>query len=139
MFSDRSLLWNVWAGRINERRTENVSHRGFLWGLHHILYFHVDTKEFITRWRLEPKPQDVEKMKRGELVEPQKPIVYYIDPATPKQWRKYLIAGIEDWQKAFEQAGFKNAIMAKEWPENDSTMLSWIVFNIILKFSHYGN
>lgn len=83
---------------------------------------HVDTKEFITRWRLEPKPGDIEKMKRGELVEPQKPIVYYIDPATPKQWRKYLIAGINDWQKAFEQAGFKNAIMAKEWPENDSTM-----------------
>jgi hypothetical protein len=83
---------------------------------------HVDTKEFITRWRLEPKPEDVEKMKRGELVEPIKPIVYYIDPATPKQWRKYLIAGVNDWQKAFEQAGFKNAIMAKEWPENDSTM-----------------
>ncbi len=78
--------------------------------------------EFITRWRLEPKPEDVEKMKRGELVEPIKPIVYYIDPATPKQWRKYLIAGVNDWQKAFEKAGFKNAIMAKEWPENDSTM-----------------
>lgn len=83
---------------------------------------HVKKKEFITRWRLEPKPEDVEKMKRGELVEPQKPIVFYIDPATPKQWRKYLIAGVEDWQKAFEQAGFKNAIQAKEWPENDSTM-----------------
>lgn len=83
---------------------------------------HVKKKEFITRWRLEPKPEDVEKMKRGELVEPKKPIVYYIDPATPKQWRKYLIAGVNDWQKAFEKAGFKNAIIAKEWPENDSTM-----------------
>ncbi|MBP1614835.1 MAG: hypothetical protein H6Q13_2283 [Bacteroidetes bacterium] len=83
---------------------------------------HVRKKEFITRWRLEPKPEDVEKMKRGELVEPQKPIVFYIDPATPKQWRKYLIAGVNDWTGAFEQAGFKNAIMAKEWPENDSTM-----------------
>lgn len=83
---------------------------------------HVMDKRFIVRWRLEPKPEDVEKMKRGELVEPAKPIVYYIDPATPKQWRKYLIAGVEDWQKAFEQAGFKNAIQAKEWPENDSTM-----------------
>jgi len=82
----------------------------------------VKEKEFITRWRLEPKPEDVEKMKKGELVEPKKPIVYYIDPATPKQWRKYLIAGIEDWQKAFEKAGFKKAIVAKEWPENDSTM-----------------
>ena len=83
----------------------------------------VEDKRFVTRWRLEPKDSaDAERMKRGELVEPKKPIVYYIDPATPKQWRKYLIAGVNDWQKAFERAGFKNAIMAKEWPENDSTM-----------------
>ena len=73
---------------------------------------------FITRWRLEARPEDVEKQKRGELVEPVKPIVYYIDPATPKQWRKYLIAGVNDWQVAFEQAGWKNAIHAEEWPEN---------------------
>ncbi|NHA03402.1 zinc-dependent metalloprotease [Mucilaginibacter sp. HC2] len=77
---------------------------------------------FAVRWRLEPKDEDVEKFKRGELVEPKKQIVYYIDPATPKKWRKYLIAGVNDWQKAFEQAGFKNAIIAKEWPENDTTM-----------------
>lgn len=82
----------------------------------------VSRRKFITRWRLEPRPEDVEKMKRGELVEPVKPIVYYIDPATPKQWRKYLIAGVNDWQTAFEQAGFKNAIHAEEWPENDTTM-----------------
>ncbi|UKK50007.1 zinc-dependent metalloprotease [Prevotella sp. E13-17] len=82
----------------------------------------VESKTFITRWRLEPRPEDVEKMKNGELVEPAKPIIYYIDPATPKQWRKYLIMGVEDWQKAFEKAGFKNAIQAREWPENDSTM-----------------
>lgn len=83
----------------------------------------VQTKRFITRWRLEPKDSaDAEKMKRGELVEPKKQIVYYIDPATPKQWRPYLIAGVNDWQVAFEQAGFKNAIVAREWPENDSTM-----------------
>ena len=83
----------------------------------------VEDKRFIVRWRLEPKDSaDAERMKRGELVEPKKPIVYYIDPATPPQWRKYLIAGVNDWQKAFERAGFKNAIMAKEWPENDSTM-----------------
>jgi hypothetical protein len=81
----------------------------------------VSERKFITRWRLEPRPEDVEKMKRGELVEPVKPIVYYIDPATPKQWVKYLIAGVNDWQKAFEQAGWKNAIRAEEWP-NDSTM-----------------
>ena len=82
----------------------------------------VEGKTFVTRWRLEPRPEDVEKMKRGELVEPIKPIVYYIDPATPKQWRKYLIQGVNDWQAAFEKAGFKNAIRAEEWPENDSTM-----------------
>ena len=80
------------------------------------------SEKFITRWRLEPRPEDVEKMKKGELVEPQKQIVYYIDPATPVKWRKYLKLGIEDWQKAFEKAGFKNAIVAKDWPENDSTM-----------------
>ena len=83
----------------------------------------VENKRFITRWRLEPKDSaDMEKMKRGELVEPKKPIVYYIDPATPKQWRPYLIAGIEDWQVAFEKAGFKNAIQAREWPDSDKTM-----------------
>jgi hypothetical protein len=77
---------------------------------------------YAVRWRLEPKPGDVEKMKRGELVEPVKPIVYYLDSATPKKWRKYLIQGIEDWNVAFEQAGFKNVIKAYEWPEKDSTM-----------------
>lgn len=82
----------------------------------------VEEKNFITRWRLEPRDEDVEKWKRGELVAPKKPIVFYIDPATPKQWRKHLIAGVNDWQKAFEKAGFMNAIMAKEWPEDDSTM-----------------
>lgn len=77
----------------------------------------------IARWRLEPKPQDMEKYKRGELVEPQKPIVFYIDPATPKKWIPYLIAGVNDWQGAFEQAGFKNAIYARLAPtkEEDST------------------
>ena len=82
----------------------------------------VETVRFITRWRLEARPEDREKQKRGELVEPVKPIVYYIDPATPKQWRKYLIAGVNDWQKAFEQAGWKNAIHAEEWPEDNPDM-----------------
>lgn len=82
----------------------------------------VESEAFIHRWRLEPKPEDQQKWLRGELVEPQKKIVYYIDPATPKKWRPYLIAGINDWNKAFEQAGFKNAIEGKEWPENDTTM-----------------
>lgn len=82
----------------------------------------VDVQTFIHHWRLEPKDEDVEKWKRGELVEPKKQIVYYIDPATPKKWRPFLIAGINDWQKAFEKAGFKNAIVGKEWPENDPNM-----------------
>ncbi len=82
----------------------------------------VDKNIYIHRWRLEPKADDIEKWKLGELVEPKKPIVYYIDPATPKKWRPYLIQGINDWQVAFEQAGFKNAIMGKEWPEDDPTM-----------------
>ncbi|MCD0487660.1 zinc-dependent metalloprotease [Pedobacter sp. MC2016-14] len=79
-------------------------------------------KFFIQRYRLEPKDQDIEKYKKGILVEPKKQIVYYIDPATPKKWRPYLIKGINDWQKAFEEAGFKNAIVGKEWPEADTTM-----------------
>lgn len=71
-------------------------------------------RAYIARWRLEPK--DPEAYKRGELVEPVKPIVYYIDPATPEKWRPYLKQGVEDWQKAFEVAGFKNAILAKDPP-----------------------
>jgi hypothetical protein len=82
----------------------------------------VQTSTFIHRWRLEPKPEDTIRWRNGELVEPRKPIIYYIDPATPAKWRPYLIAGIDDWQKAFEKAGFKHAIQGREWPEKDSTM-----------------
>ncbi|MEO6683205.1 MAG: zinc-dependent metalloprotease [Ginsengibacter sp.] len=74
-----------------------------------------------TRWKLEPKPEDVQKYLKGELVEPANPIIYYIDPATPKKWVPFLIQGINDWQVAFEQAGFKNAIIGKEAPLNDPT------------------
>jgi hypothetical protein len=81
-----------------------------------------EDRRFILRWRLEPKDEDIEKWKRGELVEPKKQIIIYIDPATPKQWRPFLIQGINDWQKAFEQAGFKNAIVGKEWPEYNPLM-----------------
>jgi len=96
----------------------------------------VETDEFIHHWRLEPRDEDVEKYKRGELVEPKKPIVIYIDPATPKQWRPFLIAGINDWQAAFEKAGFKNAIFGKEWPENDPTMsLEDARFSVIRYFA----
>src|SRR5580658_1200857 len=92
--------------------------------------------EFIHHWRLEPKDEDLEKFKRGELVEPKKQIVYYIDPATPKKWRPYLIAGINDWNVAFEKAGFKNAIVGKEWPEDDKTMsLEDARFSVIRYFA----
>jgi hypothetical protein len=81
----------------------------------------VRSDNMITRWRLEPRDEDIEKYKRGELVEPRKPIVFYIDPATPQKWVPYLINGVNAWQKAFEKAGFKNAIYALEAPKNDST------------------
>lgn len=71
---------------------------------------------YLDRWRLEVKVEDEEKFQQGELVEPKKPIVYYIDRATPEKWRPYIKQGIEDWQVAFEAAGFKNAILAKDPP-----------------------
>ncbi len=89
-------------------------------------YFNVETidygadeqraeeKCFITKWRLEPG--DPEAFARGELVEPVRPIVYYIDPATPVKWRPYIKQGVDDWNVAFEEAGFRNAIIAKDPP-----------------------
>jgi len=72
-------------------------------------------QKYITRWRLEPS--DMAAFRRGELVEPVKPITYYVDPATPEKWRSYIKQGIEDWQTAFEAAGFRNAIIAAEPPD----------------------
>lgn len=71
-------------------------------------------RTYIARWKLEPK--DPAAYARGELVEPKKQIVYYIDPATPEKWRPYLKQGVDDWNIAFEAAGFKNAIVAKDAP-----------------------
>ena len=76
-----------------------------------------DRKTYIRRWRLEPK--DPEAYARGELVEPVKPIVYYLDPGTPENLKEYIKQGIEDWQKPFETAGFKNAILAKDAPTKE--------------------
>ncbi|MCP9198580.1 zinc-dependent metalloprotease [Gramella sp. GC03-9] len=76
-----------------------------------------DDYEIIRRWKLVPK--DIEAYKRGELVEPVEPIVYYLDPATPEKWRPYFKQGIEDWNVAFEEAGFKNAIIAKDPPSKE--------------------
>ena len=78
-----------------------------------------ETVRYLDRWRLEVKDEDIEKFKSGELVEPKKPIVYYLDPATPKKWRKYLKDGIEDWNVAFEAAGFKNAVIVKYPPTKE--------------------
>lgn len=76
-----------------------------------------DSYRLIRRWRLEPK--DEEAYLRGELVEPKKQIIYFLDPATPKKWRPYFIKGIEDWNSVFEKAGFKNTIVAKNPPSKE--------------------
>jgi hypothetical protein len=77
------------------------------------------TVTYLDRWRLEVKDEDRAAFERGELVVPKKQIVYYIDPATPQQWRKFIKQGIEDWQVAFEAAGFKEAIIAKDAPTKE--------------------
>jgi hypothetical protein len=96
-----------------------------------------ESQTFTVRWRLEAKnAADAERQQNGELIEPIKPIVFYIDPATPEKWRPYLKQGVEDWQPAFEQAGWKNAIIAKDWPEGDTTMsLEDARFSVIRYFA----
>lgn len=76
-----------------------------------------DRKRYITRWRLEPSDWDA--YERGELVEPVKPIIYYIDPSTPEKWRPWIANGVNVWQSAFEKAGFKNAIYAMDAPSKE--------------------
>jgi len=78
-----------------------------------------ESVRYLKRWRLEVNDEDIEKFKNGELVEPKNPIVFYVDPGTPIKWRKYIKQGIEDWQTAFEEAGFKNAIIAKDPPSKE--------------------
>jgi len=95
----------------------------------------VDEETFAVRWRLEPKDADIERWKRGELVEPKKQIIYYIDPATPKKWVPYLIQGINDWQVAFEAAGFKNAIVGKEWPNDPNMSTEDARFSVLRYFA----
>ncbi len=81
----------------------------------------IKTMAMITRWRLEPKEEDMEAYMRGELVEPKEPIVFYIDPTTPEKWVDYLIQGVNDWEPVFRKAGFKNAIRGERAPVGDST------------------
>lgn len=76
-------------------------------------------RTFIHRWRMEPRPEDMDRYFNGELVKPQKPIVFYVDTAFPEKWRATIRQGIEDWNTAFEKAGFKNAIRAVDYPAND--------------------
>ena len=82
----------------------------------------VETRKSIHRWRLEPKAGEEEKYFAGELVEPAEPIVFYVDSSFPDKWKDAVKKGIEDWQPAFEAAGFKNAIIARDYPSPaDST------------------
>ena len=78
----------------------------------------------------------IEAYKKGELVKPIKPIVYYIDPATPLKWRPYFKKGIEDWNTPFEKAGFKNAIIAKAPPskEEDPDWSSEDIRNSVFRY-----
>ncbi|MDR0509978.1 MAG: zinc-dependent metalloprotease [Rikenellaceae bacterium] len=80
-------------------------------------YFRIKKTSYVRRWRLEPS--DTAAFRRGEAVEPVKPIVFYIDPNTPKKLVPYFKEGIEAWQTAFEQAGFKNAILARDVPSKE--------------------
>ena len=91
----------------------------------------VERRELVHRWRLEPKPEDVERYKRGELVEPREPIVFYVDPSTPAQWREAIKAGVRDWQVAFEAAGFKNAVVAKDAPEGEDFDIEDVRYSVI--------
>ena len=79
----------------------------------------IDRTQYIHRWRLEPKDEDREAYLRGELVEPRKPIVFYVDSAFPDKWRDIVKQGVEDWNTAFEAAGFKNAVIARDYPKDD--------------------
>lgn len=82
----------------------------------------VRPERYVVRYRLEPK--DPEAFRRGELVEPKNPWVWYIDPATPPEWIPYIKEGILEWNEAFEQAGFKNAIQVRVAPTEEDPEFS---------------
>ncbi len=77
------------------------------------------TNRYITRWRIEPASKDLEKHAAGEIVEPQNPIVLYIEPYFPPEWIPYIKQGVEVWNVAFEKIGFNNVLIAKEFPADD--------------------
>jgi hypothetical protein len=99
----RPRLWDERVGFISMQRTDYS--RDFQG---------VRPDRYAVRYRLEPK--DTAAFLRGELVEPIKPWVWYIDPATPEEWVPYFEAGILEWNAAFEDAGFKNAIQVRRAP-----------------------
>ncbi len=79
----------------------------------------IRTKKFISRWRVEPSIIDIEKHKNGELVTPEKQIEFYIEPYFPKEWIPYIKLGVEDWNRAFEKIGFKDVLVAREFPTDN--------------------
>ena len=80
----------------------------------------VSTNRYISRWRIEPSTRDIDKYLRGEIVKPANPIVFYIEPYFPESWIPYIKQGIEDWNSAFEKIGFKEVLIAKEFPDDPS-------------------
>lgn len=95
----------------------------------------VRRRHLIKRWRLEPRTEDVAKMKAGELVEPRQPIVFYIDAATPEKWRPYIRQGVLDWLPAFEAAGFKNAIVVKDAPTDDPDFFAEDIRHSVIRYT----
>ncbi len=91
----------------------------------------VHRRNYITRWRLEPKPEEEQAYLAGILVEPAKPITFHIDNSTPRQWRPYIRKGIEDWNSAFELAGFKNAIRVEQIPDSTDIDMDDINYSTI--------
>lgn len=76
------------------------------------------TYKFIDRWDIRPRPEDMERYKKGEMVVPQQQIVFYVDTIMPAKWRIYVHEGIQLWNKAFEKIGFKNVIVSKDFPRS---------------------
>ena len=86
--------------------SKNVLHEG-----------RIEPATFARRWRVEPK--DEAAFAAGQLVEPKKPIVYYVDPAFPPVWRKAIDVGVVRWNDAFEKIGFKNVVQVRDYPTDD--------------------
>ncbi len=106
LLPERPMAMRLWDERVGYFRIEQMDYGREVQ--------RAEARRYVRRWRLEPK--DTAAFLRGELVEPVKPITWYIDPATPVKWRPYLKQGVEDWNRAFEEAGFRNAIVAKDPP-----------------------